>query len=94
MDGFKKSVENSDLVIISTPLGTYKEIVSVIKNDLSTDNWLKLINELMINHNSNPDHQKVAMSFLNKKVSNSRNENSGCVLVLGITFITLLIYFF
>ena len=30
----KKSVENSDLVIICTPLGTYKHIVSVIKNDL------------------------------------------------------------
>ncbi|NKA00998.1 MAG: prephenate dehydrogenase/arogenate dehydrogenase family protein, partial [Proteobacteria bacterium] len=30
----RKSVENSDLVIISTPLGTYKEIVSVIKNHL------------------------------------------------------------
>ena len=30
----KKSVENSDLVIICTPLGTYKNIVSVIKNDL------------------------------------------------------------
>ena len=30
----KKSVENSDLVIICTPLGTYKNIVSVIKNYL------------------------------------------------------------
>jgi prephenate dehydrogenase len=30
----KKSVENSDLVIICTPLGTYKHIVSVIKNQL------------------------------------------------------------
>jgi len=30
----KKSVQNSDLVIICTPLGTYKNIVSVIKNNL------------------------------------------------------------
>ena len=30
----KKSVENSDLVIICTPLGTYKNIVSNIKNNL------------------------------------------------------------
>jgi len=30
----KKSVENSDLVIICTPLGIYKNIVSVIKNYL------------------------------------------------------------
>ncbi|CAN1598452.1 TyrA Prephenate dehydrogenase [Candidatus Pelagibacterales bacterium] len=30
----KKSVENSDLVIICTPIGTYKNIVSVIKNYL------------------------------------------------------------
>jgi cyclohexadieny/prephenate dehydrogenase len=30
----KKSVKNSDLVIICTPLGTYKNIVSVIKNYL------------------------------------------------------------
>jgi cyclohexadieny/prephenate dehydrogenase len=30
----KKSVENSDLVIICTPLGTYKNIVSLIKNYL------------------------------------------------------------
>jgi len=30
----KKSVKDSDLVIICTPLGTYKNIVSVIKNNL------------------------------------------------------------
>ncbi len=30
----KKSVQDSDLVIICTPLGTYKNIVSVIKNNL------------------------------------------------------------
>jgi cyclohexadieny/prephenate dehydrogenase len=30
----KKSVENSDLVVICTPLGTYKNIVSNIKNNL------------------------------------------------------------
>lgn len=30
----KKSVENSDLVIICTPLGTYKNIISNIKNNL------------------------------------------------------------
>ncbi len=95
----KFNSENDEFVILTFSTLNGKKIEAstqskFIKNDLSTDNWLKLINELMINHNSNPDHQKVAMSFLNKKVSNSRNENSGCVLVLGITFITLLIYFF
>lgn len=32
----KKSVQDSDLVIICTPLGTYKNIVSVIKNNLKS----------------------------------------------------------
>lgn len=33
----KKSVQNSDLVIICTPLGSYKNIVLSIKNDLSKE---------------------------------------------------------
>ncbi|MSP06277.1 MAG: prephenate/arogenate dehydrogenase family protein [Candidatus Fonsibacter sp.] len=36
----KKSVKDSDLVIICTPLGTYKNIVSVIRNNLKKNSIL------------------------------------------------------
>lgn len=65
-----------------------------IKNDLTVENWLQIINEIMIKHISNPDHQKVAMNFLNGKLSNSENKSSGCIIVLAIiTIISLVVYF-
>lgn len=65
-----------------------------ITNDLTVENWLQIINEIMIKHISNPDHQAVAMNFLNSKLSYSENKSSGCIIVLVIiTIITLIIYF-
>lgn len=96
----KINIENNEFAVLSISTLNGKKIKAstqskFFENDLSIDSWLIKINELMINHNSNPEHQKVAMSFLNKKLSNSRNGSSGCVLALmGITLITLLICFF
>lgn len=64
-----------------------------IQKDISEDKWIEIINETMIKHNYNPDHQKVALSFMHKRLSNSTNQNSGCVLTLiGLSIIIFLVY--
>ena len=58
----KKSVKDSDLVIICTPLGTYKNIVSVIRNNLKKNSILTDVGSAKI--------------FVTKTVSKLINKNT------------------
>lgn len=61
-----------------------------IKNDITVEEWLELLTELMLQHNNNPDHQKNTMDFLNSKLKS--NNNTGCITILiGFTFVVFMI---
>lgn len=52
----------------------------LIQEDLSIDEWVKLISEMVIQHNNNPSHIEFLFEQNRKKIAT--NDNSGCLLML------------
>ncbi|RKS01450.1 hypothetical protein [Flavobacterium sp. 102] len=91
------AIGNSNVTVTLSTLTGFTTHAStnsrLISNDLSVEQWNELIYETMIEHNSNPDHQKVAMDFLKKRLSNNSNGKSGCLSVfLSFMVLTAFLY--
>ena len=83
-------------VTLTTIKGFIKQAATtskVVENDLLVEEWMELISETMVKHNSNSDHQKVLLDFTARKLENSGSGKSGCLsVVLSVVFLISLFY--
>lgn len=91
-----------DFVYVS--FASYKGLIEKAKTtgeriyeDLSVEEWIGVIAEVMNKHNANPDHAQLVMDFTRGKVRGGQTtsvKNSGCMVTLLCLFIPVASYFF
>ncbi len=65
----------------------------IINSDLTIEEWNESFQELMENHNSNPNHANILMQFTEQKLSGRSQQSSGCFSVLVVFLIITSVIF-
>jgi hypothetical protein len=94
--------KHEDFVYVS--FASYKGLVEKAKTtgeriyeDLTVEEWIGTIADVMNKHNANPSHAQLVMDFTRNKVSSSQTasvKNSGCMFTLLLLILPFTTYFF
>lgn len=94
--------KHEDFVYVS--FASYKGLTEKAKTtgeriyeDLSVEEWIGTIADVMNKHNANPNHAQLVMDFTRKKVSGGQTasvKNSGCMVTLLLLILPVASYFF